>query len=402
MDRVNCCLENTRINCIPSMKRVRVKQAILFLIRSAVAGLAMAFVLLYYFPGLIPGSYRQDFALHNNSAPGHNGNGVVSYNQAVAVSAPAVVNVYATKVLKRRTHPLLRDPLLRRFFGDRYSVEQRNSNLGTGVIMDMVGHIITNAHVIKGADEILITLADGRQTVAAVTGVDMATDLAVLHIELDNLPSITLGDSNDLQVGDVVLAIGNPYDFGQTVTQGIVSATGRSHLGITTFEDFIQTDADINPGNSGGALITATGRLIGINTAIGTSGSQGIGFAIPVNLAVNVMQALISNGRVIRGWLGIEAQVLSQDILDTAGQKQNGIMVAAVLQGGPAETAGIMPGDILIEINNEPLFNPQQAIQMIARFRPGTRIRIAVLRGWEKMLLYATVVQRPTRADLSR
>ncbi|MFQ5659117.1 MAG: S1C family serine protease [Gammaproteobacteria bacterium] len=384
------------------MKRVRVKQAILFLIRSAVAGLAMAFVLLYYFPGLIPGSYRQDFALHNNSAPGHNGNGVVSYNQAVAVSAPAVVNVYATKVLKRRTHPLLRDPLLRRFFGDRYSVEQRNSNLGTGVIMDMVGHIITNAHVIKGADEILITLADGRQTVAAVTGVDMATDLAVLHIELDNLPSITLGDSNDLQVGDVVLAIGNPYDFGQTVTQGIVSATGRSHLGITTFEDFIQTDADINPGNSGGALITATGRLIGINTAIGTSGSQGIGFAIPVNLAVNVMQALISNGRVIRGWLGIEAQVLSQDILDTAGQKQNGIMVAAVLQGGPAETAGIMPGDILIEINNEPLFNPQQAIQMIARFRPGTRIRIAVLRGWEKMLLYATVVQRPTRADLSR
>ena len=380
------------------MKTDKLKQMISFFLKSSVAGLALAFVISFYLPEYLPVANGLRTRLQIGAAPTSGEYGLFSYNQAVAASSPAVVNVYASKILQQKTHPLLRDPVFRRFFGDQDAGQQRNSNLGSGVILNTDGYVVTNAHVITAADEILITLADGRQTIADVIGVDAETDLAVLKIKLKKLPAITLGDSNHLHVGDVVLAIGNPYDIGQTVTQGIISATGRKRLGITTFEDFIQTDADINPGNSGGALISATGQLIGINTAIASNsgGSQGIGFAIPINQVVNVMQALIDHGHVVRGWLGIEAQIVPQDIVEAANLQYNGILVAGVLQRGPAAKAGIMPGDILTEINGEPLLDPQQAIQMISRFRPGKRIDIIVLRGWQEMMLQATISQRPS------
>ena len=375
------------------MNKLILKQTLLFLLQSIAAGLAVAFILLQLFPQLLPVAGGQASLPASDTA----GYGPVSYNRAVTLTAPSVVNVYANKILKQQPHPLLQDPIFRRFFGDQERNQQRNSNLGSGVIMNGEGYIVTNAHVVKGADEILVTLADGRQAPADIIGVDQETDLAVIRLTLDKLPVISLGDSSSLTVGDVVLAIGNPYNFGQTVTQGIVSATGRTSLGITTFEDFIQTDADINPGNSGGALVTATGQLIGINTAIitNTGGSQGIGLAIPINLVVDVMQALVENGRVVRGWLGIEAQVVPQDIVDAAGMSNSGILVAGILQNGPADLAGIMPGDILTSINGEPLFNPQHAIGMIAGFPPGTQIEISVLRGWEEMLVKTRVSQRP-------
>ena len=377
------------------MKNFNIKKIILFLAQSVVAGLAIAFILVYIVPGILPSGLRRDFGIQNMNIAGP---GADSYHEAVIASAPAVVNVYATKVIKRMTHPLLQDPIFRRFFGNQGSTEQRNSNLGSGVILQRSGYLITNAHVIRDADEILVTLADGRQSRASVVGIDNDTDLAVLKIDLEDLPSIPVGDSTKLGVGDVVLAIGNPYDFGQTVTQGIISATGRNRLGITTYEDFIQTDADINPGNSGGALVNTRGQLVGINTAIISSsgGSQGIGLAIPVNIALNVMDELIKQGFVVRGWLGIEAQVLPPDIVDTAGRKQPGILVAAVLKGGPADVAGIIPGDILISIDGRQLTSPVQAIQMISHYKPDTSVDLQVLRGWEKLNLKATVSQRPT------
>ncbi len=398
MDQVNCCREwHNSIRLQYFMKNFNIKQISFFLLRSVIAGLAIAFVLVYFLPEYLPSRGRDDFNMQNTKLASSD-HGAASYHGAVAASAPAVVNVYATKVIRRRTHPILQDPIFRRFFGDQGSGEQRNSNLGSGVILNHGGYLITNAHVIREADEILITLADGRQARADVVGVDADTDLAVLKIDLEDLPSIPLGDSGSLNVGDVVLAIGNPYDFGQTVTQGIISATGRSRLGITAYVDFIQTDADINPGNSGGALINARGELIGINTVIisNTGGSVGIGLAIPVNTALNVMEGLIKQGYVVRGWLGIEAQVLPPGLVNEAGQKQPGILVAGVLKGGPADIAGIMPGDILVSINNLQLTTPVQVIQMISQFKPESTIELEVLRGWEKLAINATVSQRPT------
>ena len=380
------------------MQKFNIKNATIFLLRSVVAGLAIAFVLVYFLPGLLPSPFLEKFGNQNMNIGAQTGTATVSYHNAVAASAPAVVNVYATKVIKRATRPLLQDPIFRRFFGNQGEVEQRNSNLGSGVILHKEGYLITNAHVIRDADEVLVTLADGRQSRAQVVGVDNDTDLAVLKIGLDHLPSIAVGDSSRLGVGDVVLAIGNPYDFGQTVTQGIISATGRNRLGISIYEDFIQTDADINPGNSGGALINTSGQLIGINTAIVSSsgGSQGIGLAIPVNIALSVMEDLIKQGYVVRGWLGIEAQVLPPDIVDNTGQKLTGILVAGVLKGGPADVAGIVPGDILLSISGKRLTTPVQAIQMISKYKPDTTIDLQVLRGWETLNLKATVSQRPT------
>ena len=365
-----------------------VDKSVKFLVQSVVAGLAVAFVLLYLFPGLYS---AQD---GNSVWPGREG--VVSYSDAVNAVAPAVVNVYATRVERRTLHPLFQDPLFRRFFGQQAPAERRN-NLGSGVIMDARGYLLTNAHVIRNADEILVTLYDGRQASAGVVGVDVDTDLAVLKIAMDNLRVAPTSDSSRVKVGDVVLAIGNPYDFGQTVTQGIVSATGRNRVGITTFVNFIQTDADINPGNSGGALVSALGKLIGINTAIISSsgGSQGIGLAIPTNLALDVLQQIIEYGHVIRGWIGIEAQIVPQDIRDAAGLDESGILIVAVLKGGPADQAGIMPGDIMTGINGEPLYNPRHAINMISQVKPGARIEIELLRGWETEKVEVQVAERP-------
>ncbi|MEJ2761924.1 MAG: trypsin-like peptidase domain-containing protein, partial [Gammaproteobacteria bacterium] len=282
------------------MDHRRFKELLKFLAQSVLGGLAIAFVILAFYPDLLP-------LRHRDAAPavaGSTGDSTSSYHAAIRRVAPSVVNVYASRLVQRPVPPMFRDPLFRRFFGEQKPQQQVNTDLGSGVILNQNGYVLTNAHVINQASAILITLADGRQAKASVVGIDAETDLAVLKIGLKDLPSAPIGDSDRVQVGDVVLAIGNPYNFGQTVTQGIVSAMGRQRLGISAIEDFIQTDADINPGNSGGALIDASGRLVGINTAIysQSGGSQGIGFAIPINLAVGVMQQILDKGYVVRGW----------------------------------------------------------------------------------------------------
>lgn len=377
-----------------------------FILRSAIAGLIIATVI------LLAQSFLSKDDLNDTDTPNKPSNvqlhnsGVkpqiqqlVSYSSAVKTAAPAVVNVYSIHITEQQTNPLFQDPTFKRFFGEAPSVPDQkiNNNLGSGVIIDSAGFILTNAHVIKDADQIRITLQDGRQSFARVIGTDTDTDLAVLHIDLPELPVIPIGDSRNLEVGDVVLAIGNPYDFGQTVTQGIVSGTGRKSLGITTFENFIQTDADINPGNSGGALIDALGRLIGINTAIisKTDGGSGIGFATPIDLALDVMWQLLAYGKVVRGWLGIEARTISDDMKKQSGLNTGGVLIAGVLKQGPAHRAGLIPGDIITHIGNQAILSPQQAIHLISQLKPGTVIEMLILRGWDEFMIKATVAQRP-------
>lgn len=326
--------------------------------------------------------------------------GPVSYADAVEATAPAIVNVHTAKVITRRTHPLLEDPIFKHFFGDRLGQARKEvqTSLGSGVIISSQGYILTNNHVIDGADEIQVLLADSRSATAEVVGVDPETDLAVLRITLEDLPTIVIGDSNSLRVGDVAMAIGNPFGVGQTVTFGIISATGRDHLGINTYEDFIQTDAAINPGNSGGALINARGEMIGINSAIysRSGGSQGIGFAIPVNLAKNVMKQIIEQGHVVRGWLGIEAQDLTPQLAESFGMKDtNGVLIAGVLRDGPADTAGIKPGDIVTSIDGIEVIDAQQAMRLISEKPPETDIRIGGIRKGQSYVTGARVTSRP-------
>jgi len=362
---------------------MNLKQVLTFVAQSIVVGLAAAAVILLLMPGssLFNSTKRAD-----------------SYHTAIEAAAPAVVNVYSGNTYLEAKNPILQDPLFRRFFGEpSQNTKKRIDSRGSGVIMDTEGHILTNAHVIQGAEEIFVTLRDGRETTARTIGIDNDTDLAVLQIGLENLPVIPIGDSSQLRVGDIVLAIGNPYDFGQTVTQGIVSATGRKRLGITTFDNFIQTDADINPGNSGGALISTSGDLVGINTAIysTTGGSQGIGLATPINTGIEVMRQLISNGRVVRGWIGIQAQPLPSDIAEAMGLMKGGVLVSAVLQGGPADIAGINPGDVVTKIQGQEIIDPRQAIDTIAKLAPGSKIEMTIVRGWEEIKINAVVTQRP-------
>jgi serine protease DegQ len=287
------------------------------------------------------------------------GNSVVSMRAAADKAMPAVVNIFTAKEVRVSRHPFMDDPLFRRFFGDQFEGGTRqSSSLGSGVIVGAEGYILTNHHVIEAADEIEVALADGRKAPARVVGTDPETDLAVLKADLRNLPSITFGNADSLSVGDVVLAIGNPFGVGQTVTMGIVSAKGRSHLGISTFENFIQTDAAINPGNSGGALVDASGNLVGINSAIysRTGGSLGIGFAIPANLARQVMEQIVRSGSVTRGWIGVEVQDLTLELAESFRLKNtNGTLIAGVQRGGPAEKAGIRPGDILVAVETSPI-----------------------------------------------
>ena len=343
-----------------------------FLLQFTIGGLAIAFLLLFFFPEkFLPVMDRDPNTIPNTT---NNPVDIVSYNDAISMAAPAVVNVYARQIRTAQVNPLFQNPLFRRFFGDMTPEQQINNNIGSGVILNNSGYLLTNAHVITEADDIQITLNDGRQAEAEVVGIDNETDLAVLHIELENLPVATIGNSDMLKVGDVVLAIGNPYNFGQTVTQGIVSATRRTRLGIALIEDFIQTDAAINPGNSGGALINARGDLIGINTAIvfNNRGSQGIGigFAIPIDQAIDVMQQLIRKGFVERGFLGIAMQPVPADIADALSLANSGITVTAVFQNSPAAVAGVMPGDIITTVNGNPLIDAQQAVQIISGFTP--------------------------------
>ena len=327
--------------------------------------------------------------------------GPYSYSDAVKQASPAVVNIYTSKIIEQRAHPLLQDPAFRQFFGYNGVPRQQRlqSSLGSGVIVSTDGYVLTNNHVIAGADEIKVALKDGRETIAQVVGTDPETDLAVLRIELPDLPVITIAPSDDIEVGDVVLAIGNPFGVGQTVTMGIVSATGRDQLGINTFEDFIQTDAAINPGNSGGALINPRGELLGINTAIfsKSGGSQGIGFAIPSNLSRQIMIDIIREGSVVRGWLGVEVQELTPALANSFGYRGGrGIVIAGLLRNGPAHLAGMQPGDIIIRVEGDSVVSGRSTMNRIAQKRPGDTISITVFRSGQEITLEAEVGRRPT------
>lgn len=338
----------------------------------------------------------------HQAAPLTRNQGPVSYAEAVDQAAPAVVNIYSSRIVERDQHPLMSDPFFQQFFDsqdDDAATHQRMlSSLGSGVIVSNDGYVLTNHHVINGADEIQVALRDGRETLAKVIGTDPESDLAVLRIDLEDLPVIELTDSADVAVGDVALAIGNPFGVGQTVTMGIISATGRNHLGLNAYEDFIQTDAAINPGNSGGALVNPEGALVGINTAIfsRSGGSQGIGFAIPANLAHSILDELVTQGRVIRGWLGIEAQALSRELAASFGlQTPQGVIVAGVVSGGPAAEAGLEPGDVLLAVDGQPILDARSTMSEIASIPPGTSLPLTIVRSGERMELTLEVGERP-------
>ncbi|WP_404463248.1 Do family serine endopeptidase [Vreelandella aquamarina] len=334
------------------------------------------------------------------AAPLTRNQGPASYSNAVNQAAPAVVNIYSSRIVERDQHPLMSDPFFQQFFsGDDATTHQRMlSSLGSGVIVSSDGYVLTNHHVINGADQIQVALRDGRETLADVIGTDPESDLAVLRIDLEDLPVIELADSEEVAVGDVALAIGNPFGVGQTVTMGIISATGRSHLGLNAYEDFIQTDAAINPGNSGGALVNPDGSLVGINTAIfsRSGGSQGIGFAIPANLAHSILDELVTRGRVIRGWLGIEAQALSRELAASFGLRTpQGVIVAGVVSGGPAAQAGLQPGDVLLSIDGQVILDARATMSDIASIPPGTALPLTIVRGGERMEMTLEVGERP-------
>ena len=324
-----------------------------------------------------------------------------SYADAAQKAMPAVVNVFSSKDGSLPVDPRAKDPLFRYFFGDRNARKQQDepaSNLGSGVIVSPEGYILTNQHVVDGADQIEVALADGRTATAKVIGIDPETDLAVLKINLPDLPTITLGRADQARVGDVVLAIGNPFGVGQTVTMGIISALGRNHLGINTFENFIQTDAPINQGNSGGALVDVNGNLLGINTAIysRSGGSLGIGFAIPVSTARTVLESIITTCSVTRGWIGVEPQDVTPEIAESFGlQQKSGAIVAGVLQGGPADKAGIRPGDILVSVNGEDIGDTTKLLNVVAQIKPGATAKVHVVRKGKELNLNVVIGKRP-------
>ena len=389
---------------------MRVTKLITFIIQFATIGLAAAFLILYL---------QSEKDKTTNEAITQPGTEVVeliesarttpvtpisSYAPAVKNAAPAVVNIQTTKVITERLHPLMNDPIFRQFFGDSIGEPRKRmeSSLGSGVIISPQGYILTNHHVIKAADEILVALQDGRTTIATVIGTDPDTDLAVLHIKLDNIPAITLSKTHDIEVGDIVLAIGNPFGVGQTVTSGIISATGRNMLGINTFENFIQTDAAINPGNSGGALINSYGELIGINTAIysRSGGSQGIGFAIPLSLARNVLTQIIEYGHVKRGWLGVAIQDMNSELTNSFGLKRvYGAIVNGIAKSGPADNAGIKPGNVITHINNIEIKNSRHLLNLVSEIKPGNTLSIKGINLKGTFTTEATVIQRPQQQE---
>lgn len=321
--------------------------------------------------------------------------GVVSYSEAVKVAAPAVVNIFTTQKVQQVQHPLFSDPRFREFFGDQFGDQmlqgQPENSLGSGVIVREDGYILTNNHVIEKADQIVVALHDGRRAEAKVIGTDPETDLAVIKIELNKLPVLPFKLSGN-EVGDVVLAIGNPFGVGQTVTQGIISATERSNLGINTYEDFIQTDAAINPGNSGGALIDVAGNLIGINTAIfsRTGGSLGIGFAIPAQVGQYVLNSILKDGRVIRGRVGLRLMPNPQEM---ALEAPKGAVVVEV-DAGPAKEAGVQKGDIIVQVNDFKVQSTNQLINYVAAQSPGSEIMLHVLRDDKTLKFNVRVAER--------
>lgn len=367
-----------------------------FLFWPLLCGLLLGYILLLKWPQGLVVDQQQALPQPDRSQTG----APYSYAQAVSLASPSVVNIYTSKTVKPKLPAIFNDPFFR-YFLERNNLRQQERiqrSLGSGVIMSPRGYIVTNNHVIAEADEILVSLYDGREALAKVVGSDPETDLAVLQIDLPDLSVIPIGDPSQAMVGDVVLAIGNPYGFGQSVSQGIISATGRYGLQLSTYENFIQTDAAINPGNSGGALVDAKGELLGINTAIysRSGGSQGIGLAIPADLATLILSDLIQYGKVIRGWLGIEVQPLPL-ALAQANQlsPNNGVLVTDMFPNGPAEQAGLVKGDIITDINGQPVGDGQAGMNFIATTRPGERVSINVTRNGQRASLTAVVGSRP-------
>ncbi len=366
--------------------------------QTATLCLAVLFVVATLKPEWLPGKSGGTTAV-NQAEPSSGGARTASYSEAVRKAVPAVVSIFTSKEVKRPRNPFMNDPLFRHFFGERFEDEaQRAFGLGSGVIISSKGYILTNQHVVEAADEIEVALSDGKKLAAKVVGSDPETDLAVLHVRAQDLPAITLGQPDNLRVGDVVLAIGNPLGVGQTVTMGIVSALHRTGLRINTFENFIQTDAAINQGNSGGALIDASGNLVGINTAIlsQSGGSIGIGFAIPVSTAKQVMDQLIATGAVTRGWVGVELQEITPDLAESFKLGTTaGVLVAGVQRGSPADRAGIKPGDIIMQVDGKPAKDPDSMRNLIVALAPGKVATLKLKRGQNDMELQVKAGKRP-------
>jgi len=361
--------------------------------------LAIVFTVSTLKPEWLPQGQRIIALQEASSSAGGEARSAGSYRDAARAALPAVVHIYTTQQVRQQRHPLFDDPIFRHFFGERPEGQnQRNSGLGSGVVVSQNGYILTNFHVIDAADDIQVSLNDGKTYKARIVGADPESDLAVLHIEASGLPAITFGQMDNLSVGDVVLAIGNPFGVGQTVTMGIVSALGRSHLGINTFENFIQTDAAINPGNSGGALVDAQGNLVGINTAIysRTGGNHGIGFAIPVSSARSIMEQIIENGSVTRGWIGVEAQEITPELAESFSLPDtDGALIAGVVRGSPADKAGIRPGDVLLSVNGKAVTDPQVMLDLIADLKPEDRAGFRLRRDRSILELQVRIGKRP-------
>lgn len=377
----------------------RLLATITFLFKFATLGLAFAFMIVLFKPELIS-ERSQVVSIHESRPVTPTGNAQPdSYANAVAAAAPAVVNIYTATIKQAPADSQL---LLNQLLFDELELPRRSTkvetNLGSGLIMSKQGYLLTNYHVISDASEIEVMLNDGRSSRATVVGYDPETDLAVLHIDLKDLPVITIGNNTTLRVGDVVLAIGNPLGVGQAVSMGIVSATGRKRLGLNTFENFIQTDAAINPGNSGGALINTHGELVGVNSAIfsRSGGSQGIGFAIPVNLAGDVLKQILEHGRVIRGWLGVRMTNLTPDLAKNLRlDSPYGVVISGVYEEGPADKAGLQSGDVLLGVDGEQVYDARSMLDLIAQHKPGDTVNLNGIRKKQHFTARVTVKERP-------
>ena len=369
--------------------------------QATTVGLAVLFIINTLKPGLLPSAARSGVVtLHESVTSGGNQMPATGFSVAAQKVMPSVVNIFTSTEIKTPANPFLDDPRFRFFFGDEFDdTPQRGSSLGSGVIVSQDGYILTNHHVVEAADQIEVALADGRKAKGHIIGSDPETDLAVIKIDLPGaIPAITFGHSDQSQVGDIVLAIGNPFGVGQTVTMGIVSALKRNHLGLNTFENFIQTDAAINPGNSGGALADINGNLIGINSAIYSpnGGSLGIGFAIPVSTAKKIMEQIIQSGSVTRGWVGVAVQELTPELAESfkLGDVQ-GVLISEVVRGSPADKAGVHAGDILTMVDNKPLTDSSVMLETISSLPPGKIAVLKLLRNQREVVVQVNVGKRP-------
>ncbi len=365
-------------------------------------GLAALFIIQTLRPTMLPNAARNGVVtLYENASDSGSQIPSVGFSAAAQKVMPAVVNIYTSNEVKAPTQPFINDPRFRFFFGDQFedSAPQQSSSLGSGVIVSHDGYILTNHHVIEGADQIEVALADGRNAKGHIIGSDPETDLAVIKIDLaNNLPAITFGQAEKSRVGDIVLAIGNPFGVGQTVTMGIVSALKRNHLGLNTFENFIQTDAAINPGNSGGALVDVNGNLIGINSAIYSpnGGSLGIGFAIPVSTAKKIMEQIIQSGSVTRGWIGVAVQELTPELAESFKLRDTqGVLISEVVRGSPADKAGVKAGDILTSVDGKALTDSSMMLETISALAPGKVIVLKLLRNQTEVVVQVKVGKRP-------